>query len=39
MNFTISGNIVDIHNREIFPGIVTIEDNKIKKIERNNGHV
>jgi adenine deaminase len=37
MNFTISGNIVDIHNREIFPGTVTIEDNKIKKIERNNG--
>ncbi len=36
MNFTISGNIVDIHNREIFPGTVTIEDSKIKKIERNN---
>jgi adenine deaminase len=37
MNFTISGNIVDIHNREIFPGTVTIENNRIKKIERNNG--
>ncbi len=37
MNFTISGNIVDIHNREIYPGTVTIENNRIKKIERKNG--
>ena len=37
MIFTISGNIVDIHNRQIFPGKITIEDNKIKKIEKDNG--
>ncbi len=37
MNFTISGNIADIHNRQIFPGKITIEDNKIKKIEKDNG--
>lgn len=37
MNFTISGNVVDIHSRKIFPGTVTIENKKIKKIERDNG--
>lgn len=37
MDFTISGNIVDIHNRQIFPGTATIENKKIKKIEKDNG--
>lgn len=33
--FTISGNIVDVPNRKIFPGIVTVEDNRISNIEEN----
>jgi adenine deaminase len=33
--FTISGNIVDILNRKIFPGTITVEDSKITKIEDN----
>ncbi len=37
MNFTIQGNIVDIHNREIYPGSVTAKDGIIKKIERTSG--
>jgi adenine deaminase len=37
MNFTIQGNIVDIHNRQIFPGIVTVENGKIKKVVKDNG--
>ena len=36
MNFTISGNIVDIHKRQIFPGSVTVEDGKITKIKKNS---
>ncbi len=35
-SFTISGNIVDVMNRKIFPGTVTVEDSKIKKIEEDN---
>lgn len=34
-SFTISGNIVDIINRKIYPGTVTVEDSKISKIEAN----
>ena len=36
MNFTISGNIVDVHKREIFPGTVTVEEGKITKIQKDN---
>lgn len=32
--FTISANIVDVLNREIFPGSVTVTDSKITKITR-----
>src|SRR5512134_3214683 len=31
--FTISGNIVDVLNRKIFPGSVTVTEGKIEKIE------
>lgn len=37
MNFSIQGNIVDIHNCEIFPGLVSVENGIIKKIERTSG--
>jgi len=36
MNFTLSGNIVDIHNRQIFPGTITVEQDKIAKIQKDN---
>ena len=32
--FTLSGNIVDIFNKEIFPGTATIENGKIAAIQR-----
>jgi len=32
----LKGNIVDINNNETFKGIITIKDNKIKKIEKKN---
>lgn len=32
----ISGNIVDVKNRNIFTGTLTIEDSKIVNIEKNN---
>lgn len=35
MQFKIEGNIVDIINREIFPGEVQVEGGKIVKITRN----
>src|SRR6195952_1727488 len=34
MSFSITGNIVDIRNHEIYPGKVTIEDGKISGIEK-----
>ncbi len=34
-SFRISGNIVDILNRKIYPGTVTVKDSKIIKIEKN----
>ncbi|MBK8550046.1 MAG: adenine deaminase [Ignavibacteria bacterium] len=34
-SFTLSGNIVDIQNKKIFPGTVTVKDSKIFKIEEN----
>jgi adenine deaminase len=33
---TISGNIIDIHEREIYPGTVFFSEGKIKKIEKGN---
>ena len=33
--FKCSGNIVDIHAREIFPGTVHVKDGRISRIERN----
>ncbi|MFP4528388.1 MAG: adenine deaminase [Candidatus Kapaibacterium sp.] len=33
-SFSISGNIVDIHNREIFPGTIEIENGMIARINR-----
>jgi adenine deaminase len=34
-SFSISGNIVDILNKKIYPGTVTVENSKITKIEKN----
>lgn len=34
----ISGNIIDINNRIIFPGSITIENNRIACIEQMNGN-
>ena len=34
--FSISGNIVDVVNRRIYPGTVTVENSKILQIEENN---
>lgn len=34
-SFEISGNIVDIINRKIYPGTVTVKDSKIYSIEEN----
>lgn len=34
--FIISGQIVDLKARNIFPGIVTVEDGKIKRIEKKD---
>jgi adenine deaminase len=39
MNFSITGNIVDIFSRDIFKGQVTVEDGKIKSINRDNTSV
>ncbi|MDD5360530.1 MAG: adenine deaminase [Ignavibacteria bacterium] len=36
-NFKVSGNIVDIRNRKIFPGTVTVENGIIKDIIEDNG--
>jgi len=35
-NFTVAGNIVDVINRKIFPGKITITDSKISAVEENN---
>lgn len=35
----ISGNIVDVLNRKIFPGTVTVEEGKISKIERTGAGI
>lgn len=35
INFTRSGNIIDIINRKIYPGTVYVEDGKIKKIVKD----
>jgi len=37
MSKKISGNIVDIHNRKIFPGTLKIEKGKITEINRDKG--
>lgn len=34
--FKISGNIVDIQNRKIFPGIITVADSRISDISESN---
>lgn len=34
--FEISGNIVDISNREIYPGTISVVDGKIQSIKRDN---
>lgn len=34
-SFSISGNIVDISGKKIFPGTITVKDSKILKIEEN----
>ncbi|MDQ3021490.1 MAG: adenine deaminase [Bacteroidota bacterium] len=34
-SFQISGNIVDIPNKKIFPGTITVQNSKISKIEEN----
>ena len=36
-NMELTGNIVDVLNRKIFPGTVTIEDGKIKSVTLNEG--
>lgn len=36
MAFTLAGNIVDIRNRNIFPGRITIENNLIQRIVPDN---
>ena len=33
--FTISGNIVDIHTERIFPGTITVHEDRIERIEEN----
>ena len=33
----ITGNIVDLYHRKIFPGILTIEGERIVSIEETNG--
>lgn len=35
-SFQISGNIVNIFNKKIFPGTITVKDSRISKIEQNN---
>ncbi|MEO6694919.1 MAG: adenine deaminase [Ignavibacteria bacterium] len=35
-NFTVTGNIIDIINRKIFPGTINVSDSKIVAIEENN---
>ncbi len=39
MNFNITGNVVDILSKDIFPGEVIVENGKIKSIKRINGSV
>lgn len=36
MNYKISGNIVDIVNQKIFKGILSIENGKVKSIEKSD---
>lgn len=36
MRYTLNGNIVDVINREIFPGEIFVERGRIKKIEKRN---
>lgn len=38
-SFTISGNIVDVLNRKIFAGTVTVEDGKIKSVEQTGENI
>ncbi len=38
-HYTLSGNVVDLVGRKIFPGIVTIQDGKIASIEPTSGAV
>ncbi|MCJ7449985.1 MAG: adenine deaminase [Bacteroidales bacterium] len=32
----VSGNLVDIHNRSIYPAVITVSEGKIEKIEKIN---
>ncbi len=34
MNFIVTGNIVDIFSKNIFPGEVIVENGKIKSVNR-----
>lgn len=34
--FTISGQIVDLHKKEVFPGTIQVEDGKIKSITKTD---
>ena len=36
MNLTLKGNIVDIQNRSIYKGEITIENGKIKSIKKKD---
>lgn len=36
MSFSISGNIVDVVSRKIFPGTISVENGKITKITQDN---
>ncbi len=36
-NFKISGNIVDLSQKTIFPGTVSVEEGYIKEITRESG--
>lgn len=36
MKFSLKANLIDIINREIYPAAVTVEDGKIKKVQKIN---
>ena len=39
MEYTISGNLVDVHRQEVYPATITIKEGKISSIERGNGDI